>query len=140
MAFGNLTYTSPWPLQEIEKLLFEKVDLQPRKLPASDILVQRQEQVAQFIQSWDSNLEADLLAENFYLDQSKAHRMAEVEEIFSKAGAVQSIDSITPYNQLRGSFNMQAEHGLIRVFFTLSPEKNPKVQYLDVSFQPNAPK
>jgi hypothetical protein len=139
MAFGNLTYTTPWPLQEIEKLLFEKVGLHSRELPASKILVQRQEQVAQFIQIWDAHMEAELLAENFYLDQSREHRKAQVEEVFNKAGAIQSIDSIEAYNQLRGRFNMQAEHGIVSVFFTLSPEKNPKVQHLNVSFQPHDP-
>jgi hypothetical protein len=30
---------------------------------------------------------------------------------------------------------MQAEHGAVEIFFTLTPEKIPKVQQLDVSFQ-----
>lgn len=136
MAFGNLTYTSPWPLAEIRKLLFETVDLQPRQLPVSDILVERQEQIAQLIQTWDTDLEAKILAENFYLDESRDHRMAEVKEVLDKAGVIQSIEKMEPYNQLRGSFKMITENGAIDIFFTLTPEKDPKVQYLNVSFQP----
>jgi len=30
---------------------------------------------------------------------------------------------------------MEAENGVVRVFYTLTPEKNPKVQQLDISFQ-----
>lgn len=136
MAFGNLTYTTPWPLPEIEQLLFENAGLQPRELPASDILVARQQQVSELIQHWDSALETEILAENFYLDQSREHRMAEVEAILSQAGAIQQMQPIEPYNQLRGRFGMQAEHGVVNVFFTLTPEKDPKVQRLDVSFEP----
>ena len=137
MAFGNLTYTGPLPSKEIEKLLFETAKLLPRKLPVSDILKQRKEQVAKLIQTWDSNLEADILAENFYMDQSRKHRMSQVQEILKKAGAIQKINKIDPYNQLRGVFEILAENGIIRIYFTLSPENNPKVQNLYVSFKPN---
>ncbi len=136
MAFGNLTYTTPWPLTEIRKLLFETIDLQPRKLPVSDILLERQEQVSQLIQSWDTDLEAKILAENFYLDKSREHRMAEVKEVLDKAGAIESMEKIEPYNQLRGSFKLITEKGTLDIFFTLTPEKDPKVQYLNVSFEP----
>jgi len=135
MAFGNLTYTAPWPLKKIEKLLFESLDLEPRKLPVSAILRERQQQVSQLIQSWSPDLEVELLAENFYKDKSRAHRMAEAKEIFDKAGTVLSTSEIKPENQLRGSFSIKAENGVINVFFTLTPEKEAKLQQLNVSFE-----
>jgi CubicO group peptidase (beta-lactamase class C family) len=135
MAFGNLTYTTPWPFTEIRKLLFEETGLQPRQLPASDILIERQEQITQLIQSWDTTLEAKILAENFYLDKSREHRISEVKEILDKAGAIQSIGEIEPLNQLRGNFKLNTGHGTIDIFFTLTPEKNPKVQYLSITFK-----
>jgi CubicO group peptidase (beta-lactamase class C family) len=137
MAFGNLTYTTPYPLTEIAKLLFETIDLQPRQLPASDILMKRQEQVAQMIQHWNPSIEKEILAENFYLDESREHRMAEVKEILENAGPVLGMESMEPLNQLRGSFKINAENGIINVFFTLTPEIIPKVQYLNVSFNKN---
>ncbi len=63
--------------------------------------------------------------------------MTEVQEVLNKAGAIQSMDELEPMNQLRGSFKLQTENGVIDIFFTLTPEKNPKVQYLKVSFQPD---
>lgn len=135
MAFCNLTYTSPWPLREIGKLLFETIDLQPRKLPVSSILAERQDQVAELIQNWDSDLEEKILAENFYLDKSREHRMSEIQKVLDKAGTIQSMDKMDPDNQLRGSFKLKAENGDIVVIFTLSPEKNPKVQYLEAFFR-----
>lgn len=137
MAFGNLTYTAPWPLKKIEKLLFETLDLQPRKLPVSDILRERQQQVDELIQTWNPELEMELLGENFYMDQSREHWMAEAKEIFDKAGTVLTTEEIEPYNQLRGSYKIKAQNGIIEVYFTLTPEKKAKLQQLDLSFQPN---
>ena len=136
MAFGNLTYTRPWSSDQIAKLLFETIELQARQLPASDILVERQEQLAHLIQRWDTDLEATILAENFYLDKSREDRISEVQEVLDKAGAIQSMEEIEPNNQLRGSFKLKTEHGVIDIYFTLTPEKTPKVQYLELSFHP----
>ena len=137
MAFGNLSYTRPWSTNQIAKLLFETIDIQSRQLPVSDVLVERQGQVAHLIQSWDKDLEATILAENFYLDKSREHRILEVQEVLDRAGAIQSMDEIEPINQLRGSFKLKTENGVIDIYFTLTPEKNPKVQHLEVSFLPN---
>lgn len=121
-------------------MLFETAELQPRKLPVSDILLERQTQIVQLIQDWDTNLEAKILAENFYLDKSKEHRMAEVKEVLGKAGSIQSMEEMTPLNQLRGGFKLLTENGAINIFFTLTPEKDSKVQRLNVSFQPHETK
>lgn len=137
MAFGNLTYTGPLPSGKIEKLLFESAQLSPRQLPVSEILAQRQEQVLKLIQSWDSSIETEILAENFYLDQSRELRMASIQNVLEKAGTIINIENIEPVNQLRGNIKMKAKNGVIDVFFTLSPEKYPKVQSLDVSFKPS---
>ena len=74
--------------------------------------------------------------ENFYMDKSRDHRMAQIKEELAKAGAIQNIDVIEPYNQLRGQLEMQGEHGIVSVFFTLSPEPEPKLQQLNVRFKP----
>lgn len=138
MAFCNLTYTSPWPLNDILKLLFETADLKPRELPVSDILHERQAQIVQLIKKWEPDLEDKILAENFYLDKSREKRMAEIQSVLEKAGFLQEVGVFTPRNQLRGSFQIEAENGVVNIFFTLSPEKYPKVQRLDVSFQSKA--
>ncbi|MAU16379.1 MAG: serine hydrolase [Muricauda sp.] len=139
MAFCNLTYTSPWSLNELSKLLFETADLQPRKLPASDVLLERQEQLTQLIQNWEPTLEEQILAENFYLDRSREKRRAAIQEVLEKAGAIEAVGDLHPINQLRGRYTLQAENGKVNIFFTLTPEKYPKVQRLDVAFEPNEP-
>lgn len=91
------------------------------------------------IQSWnedvDSGAEETLLAENFYLDKSREHRVREVKEIMSETGAIQKVQDLMPLNQLRGDFEVQTENGVLDIFFTLSPEAVPKVQRLYVSFE-----
>jgi len=140
MAFCNLTYTSPSPFKEISKLLFDSLNLQPRQLPVSDILAERQKQIVELIQTWDLELEANILAENFYMDKSREYRMSEIQEVLNKAGSIQNTNEMEPSNQLRGSYKIQAENGVIDIFFTLTPEKNPKIQQLDISFESNEKK
>jgi CubicO group peptidase (beta-lactamase class C family) len=135
MAFGNLTYTGPLPSTKIEKLLFETAQINPRQLPVSDILAKRQGQVLKLIQTWDTNLEKEIVAENLYLDQSREKRMAHVQKIFEKAGVINKTDKIEPWNQLRGRFKIHAENGIIQVYFALTPEKEPKVQDLYITFE-----
>ena len=137
MAFCNLTYTSPWPINEIQKLLFETTDMNPRILPISEILKERQEQIVQLIKNWDPSLEKEILADNFYLDKSREKRKSEVEEILQKAGKIQKVEILDVLNQLRGSFSLTTENGSVSVFFTLTPESNPKIQQLNISFIPN---
>ncbi len=137
MAFGNLTYTRPYDKDLMLKVLIEEAGIKSRELPASDILKTRKEQVLQMIQTWDENLEADILAENFYLDKSRAHRKAEIEEILNKAGEIYSAGDLRAVNQLRAGFDVDSENGTIFIFFTLSPEKDPKVQALYLSFDEN---
>ena len=139
MAFCNLTYTAAAPTKELYKLLFDTIDLKPRTLPVSDVLMERQAQVVELIQNWDPELETKILAENFYLDKSREARMKEIKEILDKAGAIEKTEDLKPNNQLRGSFKLKTANGAIDIFFTLSPEKYPKVQMLDVSFEPDKP-
>jgi CubicO group peptidase (beta-lactamase class C family) len=134
MAFCNLTYTSPYPFKKIGELLFKTIDLKPRQLPVSDVLLERQKQIIELIQHWDSVLEEEILADNFYLDRSRERRQSEIKEVLNKAGDLKLTSELKPNNQLRGSFNLEAQHGVVNVFFTLTPERIPKVQQLDVSF------
>ncbi len=137
MAFGNLTYKTPIPYNKLEKILFEKLDLQSRKLPASDILEQKKEEIINLVSNGKVSLDKNIFAENFFMDISKERRIKEFQKILDKAGAIKNIQSIVPRNQLRGDFTIQCVNGNIKVFFTLTPEKAPMIQKLDISFKPN---
>lgn len=135
MSFCNLTYSAPWPANEqVIKVLFEKGRISARNLPASNILVERKEQVMQLINTWDSGLEEKILAENFYMDKSRETRIEEVNKILTRVGEITSIGQFVAQNQLRGTFIMFGENGKVKVFFSLTPENIPKVQYLTLRF------
>ena len=132
MAFGNLTYTRPYPLAELEKLVFDDAGIKKRKLPLSDILNKRKDQVLALIKSWDPELEKEILAENFFLDKDRAHRKAEIDKVLVEAGELGEPEPFRNYNELRGSLTIPAQNGSVWIYFTLSPEANPKVQQLKV--------
>ncbi len=132
MAFCNLTYTTPWPYVDILKLLFEELDLQPRITGTADILITRRDQIVEMITTWDTELEDLILAENFYLDEPRNNRMKAINEMLDQAGAIIELGPIDPRNQLRGSFDIYTATDTLDVFFTLSPEADPKIQRLDV--------
>tara|TARA_R110002049_G_scaffold294274_1_gene480833 strand:+ start:20025 stop:21611 length:1587 start_codon:yes stop_codon:yes gene_type:complete len=134
MAFCNLTYTSPYPFRKIEKLLFDVIGTNSRKLPVSDILRQRQKQIVSLIQDWNPDIEAEILAENFYMDFSREHRISKIQDVLIKAGDILDTSILEPENQLRGKFKLEAKNGEITIFFTLTPENVPKIQQLDLSF------
>ncbi|MGA9237700.1 serine hydrolase domain-containing protein, partial [Robiginitalea sp.] len=130
MAFCNVTYTTPWPYGEISKLLFEELDLKPRKLPVSSILNLRKNQIVEWFNTWDPELEAEVFAENFYLDSDRKTRLAALRPLLEGAGEIQEIGEINPGNQLRGSFEIIGNKDTVNIYFTLSPEADPKIQAL----------
>lgn len=137
MAFGNLTYTSPWPYAAIGELLFETLALQPQQLPVSAILAHRQAQLVEWIQQGGQELESEIFAENFFLDRSRENRRKEIEAMLEEAGTIREIGTMEPENQLRGSFPMEGDQETVEVFFTLSPESDPKIQQLVLSLLPS---
>ena len=131
ISMGNRTYAPARSAnEEAAEVIFEKSGIEPRELPASDVLRKRAEQVVELIQTWDEELSEEILADNFYLDKSRALRMREAEEALTSAGEITSIDPLVPSNQLRGTFVMHGEREDVEVFFSLSPEPVPKVQAL----------
>ncbi len=136
MAFGNLTYTSPIPYKKIEKILFEKLKLQPRKLPTSDILKSKKNEITTLFTDGKVSLDKNIFTENFFLDISKDRRTRQIQEILDKAGSIEEIQKVYPRNQLRGDFRIDCKNGSINVFFTLTPEHTPMIQKMRVSFRP----
>jgi len=137
MAFSNLTYVGSTVQACNYQLIGSLIDKElfiPRQIQVSPILQERKEQVADLIISWDPELEKNILAANFYLDQSRDSRMEEVNGFLKGIGDVVSIGPLIPENQLRGSFTIIGSKNNLEVYFTLSPKTNPKVQWL--SFHP----
>ncbi|MBN3583304.1 beta-lactamase family protein [Algoriphagus aestuarii] len=130
MAFCNLTYTTPCPLQKIQQLLFDKLDLQTRELPVSNILATRKKQLEESFLKGENALQEKIFAENFFLDESRDHRIKEINLALNEIGEINSVSEMSPQNQLRGTFRIQGELKDIMIFFTLSPTKNAEIQQM----------
>lgn len=138
ISFANLTYAGTSAANgKAGALLIEKAKLPARVLAPSPILETRKQQVAALLQSWDATLAGTIIAENFFLDRSRAEWKKQSSETLAKIGAVESVGALVPENQLRGTFPLMGENGRVDVFFTLTPEKDPRVQELRLSFVAN---
>ena len=134
VCFANLTYapTSTANLQVMDTL-FALANPQPRQLPVSPILQQRKEELAALLPDWEKAQASGLFADNFFLDNRLEDLKKETNTAFTKAGKIVKIHDLQPENQLRGTFVMEGEKGKMQVYFTLTPEKVPLVQYFNIS-------
>ncbi|MEN8201487.1 MAG: serine hydrolase [Bacteroidota bacterium] len=133
MAFSNLTYTGGnlrSANYRVMKILINEGLFRARELPVSEILRERKEQVIRLIQEWDPELEKEIVAANLYPDLSRERRMQEARRLLDAAGTISHSGPIKAENQMRGSFVMYGDQANIRVYFTLSPEPEPRVQWL----------
>ena len=137
ISFANLTYAGTTAANnKAISLLLEKAGLKPRVIPPSEILERRRQQIVGLIVSWDEQLAADIVADNFFLDRSRELRMAAARDTLAKLGPTWHAGPIAPENQLRGTFPLLGRDGRVDVYFTLTPERIPRVQELRLTFVP----
>lgn len=129
MFFANATY-APTSLANTMVLdtLVRLSGIQARELPASKILTQRRNELVKLLPDFAGAEKNNIFAMNFWMDYFVDKMQTEAREIFAKAGKTISVGEVVPENQLRGYFDIKAEKGTVRVSFTLSPEKDPKIQ------------
>jgi CubicO group peptidase (beta-lactamase class C family) len=128
-AFTNLRYGPVYgPTAKALATLVERADLGPRAIPVSPILATRHMQVAQLVQSWDPDLGSAIAAENLFLDRSRDDWIVHAREKLEPIGKISSVGPIKAENGLRGSFPLVGERGTVNVAFTLTPERDPRVQ------------
>ena len=137
-AFSNLRYAPVYnPTVKALGILVETGKLPAREVAPTAVLLTRQQQVARLVQDWDPALGQEITADNFFLDRSRADWIKHAGEQFAKIGKPVSVGKITAENRLRGSFPIVGEKGTLNVFFTLTPEADPKVQ--EVTLTPATP-
>jgi CubicO group peptidase (beta-lactamase class C family) len=137
VAFSNLTYASMGaPAWQALDTLILLANVKKRVFSVSAILRKNQEQIVKLIPNWEKEFDG-MFAENFFPDISKAYRKKETDELLLKIGKIISVGKMKPENLLRCSFDVIGEKGTIEVFFTLTPEADPKVQYLSFRLKGN---
>lgn len=133
-AFTNLRYGPVYgPTNKALSMLVERADLGPRPVAISPILATRHLQVAQLLQSWDASLGDAIVADNFFLDRARADWIAHARDQLAPIGKIVSVGPVKAENALRGSFPLHGERGTVTVAFTLTPEREPKVQELELT-------
>ena len=127
--FSNRTYApiSILTLGMLDTLLMV-TKIKPYELPASAILEQRKNELMKFLPEWKDAIASKIFAENFAADYPVNALEKESAEVFNKAGKIISVSPVHPLNQLRGNFDIQCEHGIVNISFTLTPEHNPTIQ------------
>jgi len=129
MSFDNRTYggTSTLNMGVLDTIL-ALTGLEPRRLPVSDILEQRKNQLVAMLPDWEGAESSGLFADNFFMDYRLSDVVERTRELYEEAGEIMGVGEMVPVNQLRGSFVLEGEKKNIQVFFTLTPERDPLIQ------------
>ena len=129
MSFDNITYGSTsWLNMGVLDTILVLTGLESRRLPVSDILEQRKNQLVAMLPDWEGAESSGLFAENFFMDNRLSDVVERTRELYEEAGEIMGVGEMVPVNQLRGSFVLEGEKKNIQIFFTLTPEKNPLIQ------------
>ena len=133
VSHANLTYAGMGaPNLEALDNIVKSANLQPRQLPASVILNDRKTQLIKLLPDFRNAPQSELFAENFFADYSEAQLRKTFQDLYAKVGPIKNITALIPENQLRGKFLLEGTRANIEIFFTLTPEKTPLIQQLDV--------
>ncbi|NOY36857.1 MAG: beta-lactamase family protein [Chlorobi bacterium] len=134
MSFDNRTYGSTSGINiAVLDTIIKMAGLKPRTLPASDILKKRKNELVKILPDWEGAESSGLFAGNFFLDNRLQDLVKHSKTLFRETGRIISIGPMKPLNQLRGTFIIEGEKKNIEVFFTLTPEKEPRIQQVRMS-------
>jgi hypothetical protein len=141
MSFDNRTYGGTSGLnQAVLDTIVAMAGLESRRLPVSEILEQRKNELVAALRSPEDAMDSGIFAENFFMDTRPSDWLEGASQLFEEAGKILRVGDMVPLNQLRGSFVLECERQDIEVFFTLSPETVPLIQRVRlrrVSSQPS---
>lgn len=133
ILFANVTYAPAFKVNlDVLDTLAGAAQLNPRQLPPSSLLKERQQALFNLLPEWENASASGLFADNFFLDYSLRSLKDETSKLFSKAGEIISIGNMIPENQLRGYFILTGEKMDLQVNFALTPENPPLIQQFQI--------
>ena len=138
ILLANVTYapTAVLNTMVIDTILrMETVDLKPRILPASAVLIHAQTKLTALLPSWKNAAASNLFAENFFDDYKIETLIKEASSIFEAAGPITKTGDLIPENELRGYYYLHAKNGTIKISFTLTPTNPSQIQEYHISFE-----
>jgi len=130
-AMASLTYAAPVePTNRAWDVLLKNGGLQRRESSPSPLLLQMRQHVINLWNRWDEVEARQVGAMNLLIDVPSAQRHEEILALHEQVGKCTGAGPVIPENWLRGQVNITCAHGTVGAFFTLSPIKPPKIQYL----------
>lgn len=133
VAFANKTYASFNAVNlKVLDTIVKLANLKPRELPISDILNHRKNDLIKLLPEWKNTENDEVFAENFFADNPIDSLIKQSKELYNKLGKIKTVKEIKPENQLRGTFIVEGEKQSAIIFFTLTPEANPKIQEFNI--------
>ncbi len=133
VAFANLTYAEMHTINwKILDTLIRIAELKPRELPPSEMLIKRSSELYSFLPNWKDAKNSKIFAENFFDDFILDSLIQTCNQLYDTAGTIVNVKEVKPQNQLRGTFIIEGDNKNIEVFFTLTPENPPLIQYVEL--------
>ncbi|HNT92331.1 MAG TPA: serine hydrolase domain-containing protein [Bacteroidales bacterium] len=134
VAFSNRTYGSTYTVnQEVLELLIDAGVVRPHRHEITGILKTRMDDLLRIMPDWDPAGTDEIFSDNFFIDNPPEDLRSQTLRMFDKAGKILAIREIIPENSLRGSFVIEGSDGMINVWFSLTPEKTPRIQSFRIS-------
>ncbi|MEI8321093.1 MAG: serine hydrolase domain-containing protein [Alphaproteobacteria bacterium] len=133
---GNSTYVPAFDMNmQALHMIIKQAKLEPRMLPVSSVLLERQKQLLDLLPDWDGAVTSGVFASNFFLDNNLEDLRKKTQELFAKIGKITDEGEIVPQNQLRGYFVVKGRKGSLKINFTLAPDRGALIQSFSVDVQ-----
>lgn len=131
VSLGNRTYASTAAVNgKVLEAIVAQAGLEARAVPVSDVLRRRRDALVPVLRRFDEARSSELFAENFFLDTPFEVRREAVREAVEALGDIVELGPLRAENCLRGRFVIEGRDRDLEVFFTLSPEPDPRIQAL----------
>lgn len=138
VGFANYTYAGMGsPVGSALDSLVVWADLKLKAIPPSTILEKRKKEIIALLPSWEGAEESGIFADNFFEDYFISNLKEKAQTVFAAAGKINSVSEVVATNALRGYFILYGTKANIRIYFTLSPETEPKIQAFSLSIVDN---
>jgi CubicO group peptidase (beta-lactamase class C family) len=134
VALANATY-APMRLasQEALELLVRGGHVRTRAIEPAPALTAARADVVRLSERWDDRRADRLFAENFFLDESRAHWQQQFDMLHERLGPLKPDGDLVAENALRGRWRMAGERGWCDVWISLAPTLPPRVQEMELT-------